>query len=122
MPNKRIQRTGRGPAADRQGVRRASMTSRFGRASWSLVVPDGWRAWHDEKCATLVGDDEIGAFQISAAVRNPPASTAKCRWRLRPIDRCEAPAAPATQTPGSGGISPDTGGRACTQLFATPCI
>lgn len=42
------------------------MAARFGRDTWSLVVPDGWRAWHDDECATLVGPGEIGALQISA--------------------------------------------------------
>lgn len=42
---------------------------RFGRETWSLVVPDGWRAWHDDECATLVGPGEIGALQISAAFK-----------------------------------------------------
>lgn len=46
------------------------MTGRFGRATWSLEVPVGWRAWHDDGCATLVGPDEIGALQISAAFKD----------------------------------------------------
>jgi hypothetical protein len=39
----------------------------FGRETWSLAVPKGWRAWHDPECATLVGPGDIGALQISAA-------------------------------------------------------
>jgi hypothetical protein len=31
------------------------MVARFGRETWSLVVPDGWRAWHGDECATLMG-------------------------------------------------------------------
>ncbi len=46
------------------------MGARFGRDTWSLVVPDGWRAWHDDECATLVGPREIGALQISAAFKD----------------------------------------------------
>jgi hypothetical protein len=42
------------------------MTARFGRQTWSLVVPEGWRAWQDEECATLVGPGGIGGLQISA--------------------------------------------------------
>ena len=32
-------------------------------------MPDGWRAWHDNECATLTGHQEIGALQISAAFK-----------------------------------------------------
>lgn len=45
------------------------MAARFGRETWSLVVPEGWRAWHDDECATLVGPGEIGALQISVACK-----------------------------------------------------
>jgi hypothetical protein len=34
-----------------------------------LTVPEGWRAWHDAECATLVGPGDIGALQISAAFK-----------------------------------------------------
>jgi hypothetical protein len=44
--------------------------SRFGRDSWSLVVPDGWRASHDEECATLLAPREVGVLQISAAFKD----------------------------------------------------
>jgi len=43
------------------------MTSRFGTDTWTLQVPSGWRAWHDDECSTLVGPDDIGALQVSAA-------------------------------------------------------
>lgn len=46
------------------------MNARFGRETWSLVVPPNWRAWHDTECATLVADEEIGALQISAAFKD----------------------------------------------------
>ena len=48
------------------------MTNRFGRETWSVLVPSGWHAWHDPECATLVGDPEIGALQISAAFKDTP--------------------------------------------------
>jgi hypothetical protein len=44
--------------------------ARFGRETWSLLLPDGWRAWHDDECATLVADDGIGVLQISAAFKD----------------------------------------------------
>ncbi len=43
---------------------------RFGRDTWSLILPDAWRAWHDDECSTLVDDQEIGALQISAAFKD----------------------------------------------------
>jgi len=46
------------------------LVARFGTETWALVVPDGWRAWHDDECATLVGAGEIGALQISAAFKD----------------------------------------------------
>ncbi|MHB0914766.1 MAG: hypothetical protein ACYC5A_04925 [Thermoleophilia bacterium] len=46
------------------------MNNRFGLETWSLRLPDGWRAWHDAECATLVANDEIGALQISAAFKD----------------------------------------------------
>ena len=46
------------------------MTGRFGRETWSVVVPSGWRARHDDACATLVADHPIGAVQISAAFKD----------------------------------------------------
>ncbi len=33
-------------------------------------MPDGWRAWQDDECATLVADDEIGALQVSASFKD----------------------------------------------------
>jgi hypothetical protein len=45
------------------------MTTRFGRETWTILVPDGWEAWHNDECATLVAGDEIGALQISAAFK-----------------------------------------------------
>ena len=33
------------------------------------MVPDGWRAWHEDECATLVGPRKLGALQISAAFK-----------------------------------------------------
>ena len=46
------------------------MASRFGRDTWTLQVPSGWRAWHDEECATLVGPSDLGALQVSAAFKD----------------------------------------------------
>lgn len=43
--------------------------AKFGRETWSLTVPEGWRAWHDPECATLIGPGDIGALQISAAFK-----------------------------------------------------
>lgn len=45
------------------------MASRFGTDKWTLQVPSGWRAWHDEECATLVGPADLGALQVSAAFK-----------------------------------------------------
>ena len=55
------------------------MVARFGRETWSLVVPDGWRAWHDDECATLVGGGEIGVLQISAAFKDAEVSDTDLR-------------------------------------------
>lgn len=44
--------------------------ARFGRQTWSLVVPDGWLASDDEECVTLVASHEVGALQISAAFKD----------------------------------------------------
>jgi len=38
----------------------------FGRETWSLSVPDGWTAHHDDECATLLGPGEGAVVQISA--------------------------------------------------------
>ena len=46
------------------------MADRFGRETWSLVVPSAWKAWHDDECATLVDSDESGALQIGAAFKD----------------------------------------------------
>lgn len=46
------------------------MAARFGTDTWTLLVPSGWRAWHDEECATLVGPGDLGALQVSAAVKD----------------------------------------------------
>jgi hypothetical protein len=43
------------------------MSDRFGTNTWSLVVPGGWSARHDEECATLTGSEDVGTLQISAA-------------------------------------------------------
>ncbi len=48
------------------------MGTRFGRETWSLVVPDGWHARHDPECATLECEPAIGALQISAAFKDSP--------------------------------------------------
>ncbi|MBI2919483.1 MAG: hypothetical protein HYY18_00195 [Planctomycetes bacterium] len=55
------------------------MNTRFGRATWSLLVPDGWHARHDKECATLVADDEIGALQLSAAFKDSDVLAADLR-------------------------------------------
>ena len=36
------------------------------------MVHSGWHARHDRECATLVGDPEIGALQISAYFKDTP--------------------------------------------------
>lgn len=46
------------------------MVSRFGTNTWTLQVPTGWRAWHDEECSTLVGPGDVGALQVSAAFKD----------------------------------------------------
>lgn len=46
------------------------MASRFGTDTWTLQVPSGWRAWHDEECTTLVGPGGLGALQVSVAVKD----------------------------------------------------
>ena len=45
------------------------MATRFGTQAWDLAVPDGWEASHGEDCAALVGPSELGALQISAALK-----------------------------------------------------
>lgn len=45
------------------------MAPKFGTDTWTLEVPEGWRAWHDEECATLVGPGDLGALQVSAAFK-----------------------------------------------------
>ena len=47
---------------------------RFGRDTWSIQPPLGWSAWHDAECATLAGEPEIGALQISAAFKESDVS------------------------------------------------
>ena len=42
------------------------MGHRFGRETWSVVLPEGWRGWHDPECATMAGGEEVGSLQISA--------------------------------------------------------
>jgi hypothetical protein len=46
------------------------MAPRFGTDTWTLQVPSGWRAWHDEECSTLVGPGDLGALQVSAASKD----------------------------------------------------
>jgi hypothetical protein len=53
--------------------------ARFGRETWSLVVPDGWRASHDQECATLVGPREEGVLQISVAFKDSEVVDADLR-------------------------------------------
>jgi hypothetical protein len=48
------------------------MNRRFGRETWSILVPNGWTASHDTACATLVGSPAIGALQLSAAFKETP--------------------------------------------------
>ena len=55
------------------------MTARFGRETWSLVLPLGWRAWHDDECATIVGPGDVGALQISAAFKDSDVLEADLR-------------------------------------------
>ena len=55
------------------------VTAEFGRETWSLVVPEGWRAWHDSECATLVGPGSFGALQISAAFKGSEVLDADLR-------------------------------------------
>lgn len=53
--------------------------SRFGSESWSLVVPDGWRASHDDGRATLIAPREVGALQISASFKDSEVVDADLR-------------------------------------------
>jgi len=55
------------------------VTAEFGRETWSLAVPEGWRAWHDPECATLVGPGDIGSLQISAAFKESEVLEADLR-------------------------------------------
>jgi hypothetical protein len=55
------------------------MSTRFGTATWSLLVPDLWRAWHDDECATLVACEEVGALQISVAFKESDVLDADLR-------------------------------------------
>ena len=52
------------------------MATRFGSETWSVVVPDGWRAQHDAECATLVPLAGGSALQISAAFKGTDVSDA----------------------------------------------
>jgi hypothetical protein len=42
------------------------MMQRFGRAWWSVILPEGWRGQHDEECSTMTRIRCEGALQISA--------------------------------------------------------
>lgn len=55
------------------------MAMRLGRETWTILVPDGWQAWHADECATFVGDDEVGALQISAAFKESTVLDASLR-------------------------------------------
>lgn len=47
---------------------------RFGRETWSIQPPSGWAAWHEEECATMTAEPEVGALQISAALKESDVS------------------------------------------------
>ena len=42
------------------------MPTRFGGTTWSVLLPENWRAWHDEACATIVGPENRSALQLSS--------------------------------------------------------
>ena len=42
----------------------------FGTDTWSIVVPTGWRAYHESECSTLLDGSDIGALQISAMFKD----------------------------------------------------
>ncbi len=46
------------------------MKDQFGSKTWTLTLPKGWQAWHDEGFSSLVGPSKIGALQISARFKN----------------------------------------------------
>lgn len=46
------------------------MTRRFGTTNWSVEIPDGWSARHEEDCATIADESDVGALQISAAFKD----------------------------------------------------
>ncbi len=43
--------------------------TRFGRETWSVVVHEGWRVWHDSDCAVLIPVRGVGALQVSVAFK-----------------------------------------------------
>ena len=53
------------------------MTKRFGRNTWSIVVPDGWHASHGDECSTL--ENSTGALQLSAYFKSSEVSEADLR-------------------------------------------
>ena len=46
------------------------MEQNFGRETWSVQIPEGWTGQHDPECATIVGDRDVGALQISVAFKD----------------------------------------------------
>jgi hypothetical protein len=55
------------------------MSTRFGTKAWSVLVPEGWSARHDQECATLVANPEVGALQISSLFKDSAVDEADLR-------------------------------------------
>lgn len=45
------------------------MIQRFGRETWSVVLPASWQGSHDRECASISATPEVGALQVSAAFK-----------------------------------------------------
>ena len=74
------------------------MKHRFGTATWSVEIPDSWNAHHDEDCATITDDSDVGALQISAAFKDSDVTDDDLRSFAS--DHTDAGAVPAPATCG----------------------
>src|SRR5262245_58775244 len=48
---------------------------RAGTARWSLAIAEGWESRNDPECLTFVRPDDIGALQISGALKDAGSVT-----------------------------------------------
>jgi hypothetical protein len=53
------------------------MNVRFGTSTWSVSIPEGWRASHEDGCAQLISD--VGALHISCAFKDSDVVDADLR-------------------------------------------